>query len=182
MSNNILILLSNDFDENLMLNKISKARANFMYSHYMDGDIIFTLGWRGKFSSKNISDVLKEYLINKFEIPCNSIISIKESKDTVGDAFFSRLQLQKIRLDYQKIKIITSDWHLPRAKEIFSTIIQDKRLEFYGVDTEGDNKKKEEDSLEKFKETFHGVDFSNLESFKERIMNKHPLYKNNDEY
>jgi len=177
MSNNILILLSNDFDENLRLNKISKTRANFMYSLYTDGDIIFTLGGKGKFSNKNISDELKEYLINKFEIPCNSIISIKESKDTVGDAFFSRLQLQKISFNYKKIKIITSDWHLSRTKEIFNTIIPNKRLEFYGVYTEGYIKKKEEESLEKFKETFLGVDFSNLISLRERIMNKHPLYK-----
>jgi uncharacterized SAM-binding protein YcdF (DUF218 family) len=177
MSSNILILLSNDFDENLRLNKISKTRANFMYTLYADGDIIFTLGWEGKFSNKNISDELKEYLINKFEIPCNSIVSIKESKDTVGDAFFSRLQLQKISFNYQKIKIITSDWHLSRVKEIFTAIIPNKRLEFYGVYTKGENKKKEEVSLKKFKETFHGVNFLNLKSLTERIINKHPLYK-----
>lgn len=180
MGNSILILLSNDFDENLRLNKISKTRANFLYSLYKEGDIIFTLGWKGKFSNKNISDELKEYLIDEFEIPCNFIVSIKESKDTVGDAFFSRLHLQKISFNYQRIKIITSDWHLSRTKEIFNSIIPNKRLDFYGIHTEGENKKKEEESLKKFKETFHGIDFSNLKSVRERIMNKHPLYKNDE--
>lgn len=175
--NNLLILLSNDYDDNLRLNQICKTRAKFLASLYNQGDVVFTLGWKGLKSKINISDKMKKYIVNKFEIPRNLIIPICESKDTVGDAFFSLKYYIKLNKKFKKIIVVTSDWHLPRVKYIFSTIFFDIPLDFKGVFTKGGNKLKELNSLAIYKKTFEGVDFSKLEDIEKRLFDKHPLYK-----
>ena len=175
--NKLLILLSNDYDDNLRLNQISKTRAEFLYSLYNKGDVVFTLGWNGLKSKINISDKMKKYLVNKFEIPHNLIIPICESRDTVGDAFFSLTYFNKINKKFKKIIVVTSDWHLPRVKYIFNTIFFNIPLDFHGVYTNGGNKLKELKSLIIYKKTFEGVDFSNIKDIEKRLFDKHRLYK-----
>ena len=178
MNKNILLLLSNDFDNNLELNEICKIRANYAYSFYNEGDIIFTLGWKGKFSKESISSEMKKYLIKNYELPNNLIISISESKDTVGDAFFSRLYINKLGLVHRKLKVVTSDWHLPRVEFIFNTIFPNVEIEYYGIHTPGGDIIKEKQSLEIYKETFKGVDFNNFDEIRQRLYTKHKLYYN----
>lgn len=176
MNKNILILLSNDFDYNLQLNEISKIRANYAYSYYNEGDKIFTLGWKGKFSKESISIEMKKYLMKNYELPNNLIIPISESRDTVGDAFFSRLYINKLDLVYRKLKVVTSDWHLPRVEYIFNTIFPNDQIEYHGIHTPGGDIIKEKQSLEIYKETFKGVDFNNFDEIKQRLFSKHKLY------
>ena len=71
---------------------------------------------------------------------------------------------------------------MKRVNYIFQTCLPKNNIIFHGVETPYEDLEKEDKSLEKFKKTFLKVDFSNLESFRKRLLNKHPMYKINDEY
>ena len=173
----IIIVLSNEFDELLEINLITKLRADFVSTIYKTDDKIITLGWNGGLKTKSISHKVKEYIANKIGVPEKSIISIPDSRDTVGDSFFSREYIEKNELKNNDIHVITSNWHIKRVKFIFQTCLPNTKLIFHGVETLNGDPEKEGESLEKFKKTFEDVDFSSLESFRKRLLNKHPMYK-----
>ena len=174
----IIIVLSNEFDELLQINSTTKLRANHVSSIYKTGDKIITLGWNGKFKTKSISHKVKDYIVSHIGLPEESIISIPDSKDTVGDAFYTREYIEINGLINNDIHVITSDWHLKRVKFIFETSLPNVKISFHGIETPNGDLKKENDSLEKFKQTFDKVDFSNLKNFKKILLKKHPMYNN----
>ena len=86
----------------------------------------------------------------------------------------------KNELNNYDVHVITSNWHMKRVNYIFQTCLPKTKIIFHGIETPCDDLEKEDKSLEKFKKTFYKVDFSNLESFRKRLLNKHPMYKIND--
>lgn len=173
----IIIVLSNEFDESLEINLITRLRANFISKIYKTGDIIITLGWNGGLKTKSISHKVKDYIINHLGVSDESIISIPDSRDTVGDAFFSREFIEKKEFNNYDVHVITSNYHIKRVKYIFQTCFLETKIIFHGVETPCQGSEKEDKSLEKFKKTFYCVDFSNLESFRKILLSKHLMYK-----
>ena len=174
----VIIVLSNEFDDSFEINLDTKLRANYISSIFKKDDRIITLGWNGGLNTQSISHKVKDYIINHLGVSKDLIVSIPYSRDTVGDSFFSRNYLENNRLEKNDIHVITSNWHLRRVKYIFQACFPNKKITFHGVETPNGNLQKEEESLEKFKKTFEGVDFSNMDSFRKRLLNKHPMYKN----
>ena len=83
----------------------------------------------------------------------------RNSRDTVGDAIFSRLYAYE-RFNFNKLTVITSDYHLSRTKEIFKFIYNSSlELEFFGTKTDKKslNLNSEIDSLISFRNTFQDV-------------------------
>ena len=62
-----------------------------------------------------------DYLITKYGIDPKHIMLERWSFDTIGNAFAS-LTMHVLPRNLRKIHIITSDWHLPRTREIFDTV------------------------------------------------------------
>tara|TARA_B110000259_G_scaffold158538_1_gene181003 strand:+ start:124 stop:672 length:549 start_codon:yes stop_codon:yes gene_type:complete len=176
-NNKIIIVLSNELDESFKINLVTKLRSDYISSIYNKGDIIITLGWNGGLNTESISHKVKDYIANKIGVPEKSIISIPDSRDTVGDSFFSREYIEKNGLKNNDVHVITSNWHIKRVKFIFQTCLPNTKFIFHGVETLNGDLEKEGESLEKFKKTFEEVDFSSLESFRKRLLNKHPMYK-----
>mgnify|MGYP001462032499 CR=1 FL=1 len=179
----IIVVLSNEFDDFYEINLDTKLRADHVSSIYKIDDRIITLGWNGGLNTQSISHKVKDYIIDHVGVSDESIISIPDSRDTVGDSFFSRQYIEKNELNNNDVHVITSNWHLKRVKYIFQTCLPNTKIIFHGVETPNGDLEKEGESLQKFKKTFDGVDFSNLESFRKRLLNNHPMYKkNNDDY
>ena len=132
----------------------------------------------------SISECMFQFFSNKYFKPKNYILE-KESVDTIGDAFFSLSLLDFI--DYKnKVKIITSDWHLERVKYVFKKIFPEIiKLEFYSTNEikAFDNKtrmnvyKKQLESFKLNKSFFNTYKKgeSNLFNF---LKKNHALYKN----
>lgn len=177
MTNKIIIVLSNDFDQNLELNKTTKLRADHAISIFSIGDKIITLGWNGNFKTQDIAYQVKYYIINNSSINKNSIISINKSKDTVGDAFFSREFIEKNYSSKKNIHVISSDWHLMRVKYIFNNFFSNYDIKYHGVKTDNGNMISEKKSIEAFNNTFKNQNFKNLSELKICLYSNHPLYK-----
>jgi uncharacterized SAM-binding protein YcdF (DUF218 family) len=64
------------------------------------------------------ADIAREYLL-KIGIPDSAILVENRSRNTIENAAFSYNLLKKVK-PHAKILVITSAWHIPRAKLIFS--------------------------------------------------------------
>tara|TARA_B100001093_G_scaffold296355_1_gene282563 strand:- start:1486 stop:2019 length:534 start_codon:yes stop_codon:yes gene_type:complete len=177
MIGKIIVVLSNEFDKFLEINLDTRLRADYVSSIYNKGDLIITLGWNDGLNTESISHKVKDHLIDIMGISNKSVISIPDSRDTVGDSFFSRQYMEKYGLTNNEVHVVTSNWHMKRVKYIFQTCLKNFKMTFHEVHTPNGNLIKEEESLEKFKKTFHGVDFSSLDSFRKGLINNHPMYK-----
>ena len=82
---------------------------------------IFGLGETNRIAlSGKSSGQMRDYLLKK-EVSETHIKYEDFSLDTAGNAIFSKLELA-LKNNWEKIAVISSDFHIPRAKEIFDFI------------------------------------------------------------
>ena len=65
------------------------------------------------------SVVARDYLTKELGIDPRRVMAESNSRDTIGDGYFSRKMFAE-PLGARRLHIITSDFHLPRVREIFS--------------------------------------------------------------
>ena len=143
-------------------------------------DKLVTLGWDYRADCTTpIADVVSDYIISNSNIKQNSIIKIKKSRDTVGDALYCLDFFQDTKIT--KIVVITSDYHVDRTKFIFSNVFNKAvSIEVYGVKTtailDSEILLHEQESVDAFCQTFKGVDFSSRSEMFSVLSEKHPFY------
>lgn len=129
----VLIILGAPNSPTGVLSNISKERLEFCFKIFKKGmQIICTGGWGTHFNTAEKSHAFytKNYLVQK-GISENSFLDFALSKNTVEDA----VKVKEIitQLTAINLTIITSDYHLERVKLIFSEILKDYKMSFYGV-------------------------------------------------
>ena len=180
-----VLILSHLMRKNGFLEKESILRAKKGYNIYKkySCDYIITSGWDYIMDCNiPIAISMKKFLLKNYNIKKNQILFDTYARDTVGDAIFTKYNVIEPHL-IKKLYIISSNYHIKRAKEIFNFIFSEKiLLEFVGVKTLNDNKscilKKEELSLIAFRNTFFNVNPLNKKNILSTLKEKHPLYKN----
>lgn len=179
---NLLVVLSHLMSKNCELGDESVARAELAIKMFSSSeyDKLVTLGWDYRDDcDMPIAKVVSDYIIKNSNIEESSIVTIKESRDTVGDAVYC--------LDYfhdsevTKVVVVTSDYHVDRTKFIFSQVFNKAvPIEVYGAHTTEELDPKillhEQQSLDAFCQTFKGVDFSDIGEIFKVLSKRHPLY------
>jgi uncharacterized SAM-binding protein YcdF (DUF218 family) len=176
-----VIVLANLMNEKGILNHESLSRAKLAVDVFLNTNATYlvTCGWayRGD-SDDSIAAAFKEYIISTHEVDSASILLEENSRDTVGDAFFTKINLAT-PLDLKKIIVVTSGYHIDRVKEIFNFIYgEDFLIEFIGAPIKvcDSVKKNEERALNAFRETFTGVLSGDDADIFHALINKHPYY------
>jgi len=177
-----IIVLSNLMDGESNLNLESKNRANLAFEIWNQQNCIpklITMGWAYRNDTNvPISKSMANYLVNKLNVPKEQILSDVLSRDTVGDAFFSRYNYEKFFLK-KKIIIITSDYHEKRAHSIFKFIYgENYKIHFSVIETDlkKSKQKDERDSLDQFSNTFNGIKSGDMNKIQNILLQNHPLY------
>ena len=85
-----------------------------IYRRGASGVIIVTGGGTRVRPAGTEADVMKAYLIGR-GVPPSAIIAERRSKNTIGNAFFSKPLIQK----NSRFAVVTSEFHVPRARYIF---------------------------------------------------------------
>ena len=174
-----VIVLSHLMNIHGQLGNESKSRAKLAYKIFTSIDsksLILTLGWDYRDDSNiPIAISMRDYLISQ-GIDSKKIMIDINSRDTVGDAIFSKINFYDKYL-FKELHIVTSDYHTERTKFIFEKIIPCK-IKVHGSKTnQGNNKKiSEEKSLEAFKSTFSDTNFKSNKSLIKTLTTKHPFY------
>jgi hypothetical protein len=182
----VVICLSHQLLDDLSLSHDSFARLKKACSIFFSNscNYLVTTGWKYRDDLKTeLSDFMAKIAVEEFKLEERNILQIKEAKDTVGEALFLKKFLKDGSYDVLEIFVVTSNWHIKRAKEIFSFIFgakDDPEISF--IEVKGDNNleliEKQNKSLDKF---FNAVKDCNPKDFNElynTIIESHELYSN----
>lgn len=175
-----IILLSYITNPDGTLMEIGKERADAaleLLAKNKYGKIIVSGSTSGFEKEKLVTeaDAIKEYIIER-GIDENLIIKEEESKDTIGNAIFTKKIIDKEKM--RNITVITSDFHFERAKYVFDFIFGGE----YNLQYEESKTKSITDELIKHeKENFELVKlFLNQNTKKENLESLlykfHPFY------
>lgn len=176
-----LIVLANTMDAQGNLNPESTARANMAAEIFKKLAIpkIVTCGWDYRNdSSIRIGEAFKEYLITNFQINEEKILVEGNSRDTVGDAFFTKINFA-LPLTWKNILVITSSYHVRRTQEIFNFIYGNNFLiKVCGAKVDQNDSILENEllSTQSFRDTFLEVSAGNDVQILSRLREAHPYY------
>lgn len=162
MNQTIIIALGSANDDLGNLTKMSKERLDLVfktYRHNLGARLLMTGGYGDHFNTtkKPHAFYAKQYLVQK-GVPASAFLPLVESTNTIEDAELSRKVLDKY-LNAQII-VVTSDFHIDRAKKIFETIFPNHHFEFSSSKSDVTAErmerllKLETESLKKFREKY----------------------------
>lgn len=129
---------------------------------------------------KTESQAMKDYAV-ELGVPARKIIRETRSRDTVGNAYFSKLILKRTK--YRSMVVVTSDYHVNRARFIFKKIYGGAyKLRFAGVKTGYPAEKKdkvrkgEEYALKLVKRDYGNIKDGDDRQIRHVIYTKHKVY------
>lgn len=121
------------------------------------------------------AQAMENYLIGEGIDPVN-IVREEDSKDTIGNAYYLRKYILK-NTEFEKLIIITSEFHLERVKFIFGKFFEPELTEFVAVkNTETGEKllkikERQEYLLAKTREYLKDMKFGDLSFLDHKIYN-----------
>ena len=169
-------ILSKDSNERLKKTKALTEGKN-------DIDYLIFTGWNAGALDLSIAEIMKKKYITDGNI--NSIGESKillESlpKDTVGEAIYTAKNIFN-EMNPTDLYIVTSDWHMPRAKEKITSIFSFNKninLHFYSVKGGKSEAEKEKNnkSIHEFRRMLENWDGKSLTELEFLLIKSHKLY------
>lgn len=181
-----VIVLANLMSVDGELNEESKARAESAIKIYSKSNArnIVTCGWAYRPDSNiPIAEAFKSYIVTNSDICPSKVITELNSRDTVGDAFFTKANLALV-FGWKKIAVVTSQYHVDRTLEIFRFMYGPEfEISVQGADAQYSDAivKNEAHSTDAFRKTFSGVAAGDDVEILGRLRTLHPFY-NGDIY
>ncbi|MEM9343721.1 MAG: YdcF family protein [Pseudomonadota bacterium] len=177
----VVLTLANLMEADGTLNAETAARVDLATRTFMDkkADWLMLIGWDYRPDSElAICDAMAAYAVSEKGIEKGRLLLNRISRDTVGDAIFSRMDIERRFPDFQ-MTVVTTDYHVPRVNEIFGRVYGPSREVTAIGSFSGLNEVKsptENDSLIAFEKTFEGVEDGDLAAFRDRMLAQHPFY------
>ncbi len=181
MSYAAIIVLGNLMSKEGVLNIESSLRVDAAVNAFNrnEAPVIVTCGWAYRDDSDiTIGDAMKAYANSVKCLPDSAVIPETTSRDTVGDAIFTKKYLAEWK-DWREILVVTSDYHAERTQEIFRFVYgPDYRVDVRGVDigSRESHSHAENSSREAFRKTFDGVEAGDSLAIFQRLQERHPFY------
>ncbi len=183
MNYSAIIVLGNLMDKEGKLNTESSSRMEVAIDAFNNNQApyIITCGWAYRDDSPiAIADAMKMYAIETGGVPSGSVITEVNSRDTVGDAVFTKINIA-LNVGWNNFLVVTSDYHISRTYEIFTYVYGEQySFKVIGAATDTDRNQElsenEKKSIHAFHETFLGIEAGNVELIYERLCEKHPYY------
>jgi len=164
------------FDSHL---RISKASEVFKEK---ECDLLITTGWKNhKLLDQSVSEFMANEAINKFNIPEEKIIKESKPKDTVGEAVYTKLRIYKdFAFERLIIYIVTSDWHVSRAEEIFNFVYADNNTKLDFIEIMGSKEESineiDKDSISEFRSLISDCTPGDINKIYQSMKKDHKLY------
>ena len=184
MQNNVCICLSHEiYDETtLSFDYVSRLQKSIeIFNNKNCNKIILTGNSNSVNSSKSEAQMAKDFILENSNIKTDQVIKIEDAKETVGEAIFSKLYLDTIKIG--KIFVITSDWHKQRVISIFSRVFNNSYdISYYEINGEKSLFliESSNNSLRKFLEWFKTDYSKNNKLLLEALIQNHNSYQKND--
>jgi hypothetical protein len=178
------IVLANLMSERGVLNDETIARINLaaQLESSQESHLILLCGWDYRPDCDiAIADAMREYLRVHHQKLYKKAICQRLSRDTVGDAVFSRIYLDKLfgNRAFDSVNIITSDYHVSRTKKVFEFVFGEDCSVFVKGATGFECNELiiiEEESLAAFRKTFSNATPGDINSIYSSLRANHPFY------
>jgi len=174
-----IIVLANLMDAGGNLNGETKARLLKAVDLLKAGKAvqIVPCGWAYRDDSDIcIADAMAFHAEFVMGIPKSKIVTENTSRDTVGDAVFTKRNLANPR-NWKNVTVVTSAYHADRTREIFS-FVYGRTIEV--VEAESNDtaslRASEAKSTKAFRATFSGVVHGDDTAIFDRLRHSHPFY------
>lgn len=169
----VVIALGNLMDVEGKLNPESQARLDLACDLILSGQArrLMTCGWNYRADTPiPIAEAMAAYA--RPIVGADKVEVETRSRDTVGDAVFSRLALG---FSANRVAVATSEYHTERAAAIFS-FVYGLKVTACGAPGPVPETASEAASLAAFRKTFAGVQAGDFSSIFRRMMEAHPFY------
>lgn len=192
----VIIVLAGGVNNDGSLPDLPRSRVDCGIQHLknreakkliMTGKYGFWLDWQKQIPCRSEAEAMKEYAISE-GIPSDSILTEQESKDTLGNAYFTKVNILEPN-NWKSVLVVTSDFHLERTKYIFDlvfgteysvtydtvkTILPPEKLTSLG--------EQEVKTIAVLKEIVGEINPGDTKAVENIIFTKHPGYSANPEY
>lgn len=179
----VSVVLANLMDAHGRLNNETAERIDFAAaSESVEKSCFFLLcGWAYRRDSDiAIADAMREYIRSRHPWLISRVVCQRISRDTVGDALFARIYLDRLMVDnHYSLKVFTSDYHAARTSIIFNFFFHNHAPVSVASAPGFGSKKlqaRESKSLNAFRNTFQGVSPGDTNCALEILRMKHPFY------
>lgn len=177
----IVVCLANEMDEKGLLNSETQARVDLAVNTFFQTHavMLITCGWAYREDTNlAISDAMIAYIKKNYLISDSNLFSENRSRDTVGDAVFTRSHFEEAELGSFEFHIVTSDYHLERTTEIFRFVFGPRaNLRFHGAESNNShNLLQELKSTDAFQKTFQNLSSLDFGGIIRRMFSEHPFY------
>ena len=167
-----------------VLNDETIARINLaaQLESSQESHLILLCGWDYRPDCDiAIADAMREYLRVHHPKLAQKAICQRLSRDTVGDAVFSRIYLDELVGNgaFDAVCVITSDYHVHRTKKVFEFVFgEDCSVVVKGAAGFecNDLTMKEAESLAAFRKTFGNATPGDINSIYSALRDDHPFY------
>ncbi len=181
MTYSAIIVLGNLMNKSGLLNSESSSRMDIAIKIFYkkQAPLIVTCGWAYRNdSSIALANAMKLYAIKIRNVPSKFILTEENSRDTVGDAVFTKKHIALNR-EWNNLLVVTSDYHILRAYEIFTYVYgKNFSIKVIGADTDNNKEriKNEKKSIQMFYDTFTGIEAGDDTLIYKRLCEQHPYY------
>jgi uncharacterized SAM-binding protein YcdF (DUF218 family) len=175
-----IVVLSNLMEQDGTLNDESRERMNLAVREFSSGyaSVIVTCGWAYRTDTPvAIAEAMREYAVI-VGVAASAVIAESKSRDTVGHAIFTKNTLA-IPNRWRKLLVVTSDYHVGRAREIFNFVYGVK----YAIEVRGAPARyaeaiaeREHQATQEFRNTFADVKPGDDDAIFQRLRERHPFY------
>ena len=141
MKADTIIILGGQVNQDGSVEEILKTRLDKGIELFNEGTAPYII-MSGKYGFLTIdeppiteAEAMKKYAV-EHEIPEDKILLEDKSKDTIGNAYFTKIKYLKPR-NWNKLVVVTSDFHLKRTKYIFNKVLgPDYQIKYIGADSQ----------------------------------------------
>lgn len=171
-----VVVLSHRFDKNTKLSIEYVKRLNKAYELVIKKEANNII-----LCSETAINKVRDILIKK-GIKHDKIFFQKKSKDTIGEAFFTKKEIL-IPNNWKDIIVVSSDYHIfYRARIIFDFILgEDFKIEYIGVESgrlkDPDTVKNQKNSMDNFINIFKNISPGDDNAIEKILIKNHELYK-----
>jgi hypothetical protein len=160
---------------------ISRIKKAVELEAYSPSSMLILCGWAYRQDSEiTIADSMYSYIEENHHELRNKSRCQRLSRDTVGDAIFTRLYLSQYeQAGRLRLRVVTSEYHLARTSEIFRFVFgADCTIECVGAVARAARgaSANEADSIAAFRKTFLNVTPGDINAQYVKLRFNHPYY------
>jgi len=177
-----VVILAHEMDADGCLSENSIARVDWAVKVFGIGantTYITSGGLLRPHWPEPLAEVVADRLVGRWNVGRKRIILLPSPKDTVGEAFFSRLELLD-RLP-GSVHVVTQEYHGKRAKIIFEYVYGNGNVCSYSlaqnIKNDSEYAVSEKKSINAFLETFRNVPSGDIQAIGKQLYGFHPLYQ-----